>query len=101
MVSKWALEKLFGLMLMAQMFSSSQKVVAATDVKFDQDQLSICLCDGSEIHLSLSKFKWLNWLANASLDQKENWSLEPGGFAIYWPDLDDGIEVEHLLFLKS
>jgi hypothetical protein len=22
---------------------------------------------------------------------------EPDGFAIYWPDLDDGIEVAHLL----
>jgi hypothetical protein len=26
-----------------------------------------------------------------------HWSLEPRGFAIYWPDLDDGIEVAHLL----
>ena len=93
MVSKWALEKLFGLMLMAQMFSSSQKVVAATDVKFDQDQLSICLCDGSEIHLSLSKFKWLNWLANASLDQKENWSLEPGDLPFIGPNSMMGLRL--------
>ena len=29
--------------------------------------------------------------------EQANWKLEPGGFAIYWPDLDDGIEVCHLL----
>ena len=60
----------------------------------------IDLCDGSEIPVSLSKFSWLNWLANASPEQKANWSSEPGGFAIYWPDLDDGIEVQHLLYLN-
>ncbi len=79
MVSKWALEKLFGLMLMAQMFSSSQKVVAATDVKFDQDQLSICLCDGSEIHLSLSKFKWLNLVSQCQSRSKRKLVFGTGG----------------------
>lgn len=81
--------------------SSNSKVVSATNIQFDHDQLLIFLGDGREIRLSLSKFQWLNWLANASPDQKANWSLEPGGFAIYWPDLDDGIEVEHLLSLQS
>jgi len=32
--------------------------------------------------------------------QRANWSLEPGGYAIYWPDLDDGIEVCHLLDMQ-
>jgi len=40
---------------------------------------------------------WLKWLAQATPKQRANWSLEPGGYAIYWPDLDDGIEVCHLL----
>jgi hypothetical protein len=32
--------------------------------------------------------------------QRANWKLEPGGYAIYWEDLDDGIEVCHLLDLQ-
>ncbi len=78
---------------------SSTPVISVTKVTFDQDYLLILLADGREIRLCLSKFTWLHWLANANSDQKANWSLEPGGFAIYWPDLDDGIEVKHLLSL--
>jgi hypothetical protein len=40
---------------------------------------------------------WLKWLAKATPKQRANWTIEPGGFAIYWSDLDDGIEVCHLL----
>ena len=28
--------------------------------------------------------------------QRRKWHIEPHGIAIYWDDLDDGIEVEHL-----
>ena len=58
------------------------------------------LNDGREIALSLAEVPWLKWLATATPKQRANWSLEPGGFAIYWPDLDDGIEVVHLLNLQ-
>ena len=57
----------------------------------------IRLNDGREINLPLAEVSWLKWLAKATPKQRANWSLEPGGFAIYWPDLDDGIEVCHLL----
>ena len=40
---------------------------------------------------------WLKWLAQATPKQRAKWKLEPGGYAIYWEDLDDGIEVCHLL----
>jgi hypothetical protein len=39
-------------------------------------------------------------LVNATDEQRARWSLEPGGFAIYWEDLDDGIEVSRLLDLQ-
>jgi hypothetical protein len=39
----------------------------------------------------------LKWLGKATPKQRANWSLEPGGYAIFRPDLDDGIEVCHLL----
>ena len=60
----------------------------------------VLLNDGREIILPLAEVPWLKWLAKATPKQRANWSLEPGGFAIYWPDLDDGIEVCHLLNLQ-
>ena len=44
-----------------------------------------------------TKLPWLKWLEKATPKQRANWSVEPGGFALYWADLDDGIEVCHLL----
>jgi hypothetical protein len=47
--------------------------------------------------LPLDRFEWL---AEATPEQRANWSLEPGGFAIYWEDLDDGIELCHILTME-
>jgi len=71
--------------------------VAATDVRFSGDVLFVSLSDGREIGVPLREIRWLNWLADASPEERRNWSIEPGGFAIYWEELDDGIEVCHLL----
>ncbi len=59
--------------------------------------IHVRLDDGREISLPLNDVLWLKWLAKATPKQRANWTIEPGGFAIYWPDLDDGIEVCHLL----
>ncbi len=29
-------------------------------------------------------------------EQRADWTIEPDVYAIYWDELDDGIEVEHL-----
>ncbi len=71
--------------------------VQARGVRFDGDILLIALSDGREVKLDLNQYEWLRWLARATPEQRAKWSLEPGGFAIYWDDLDDGIEVCHLL----
>jgi hypothetical protein len=71
--------------------------VRAKDVRFAGNVLRVELSDGREIRLRLSEVPWLKWLAKATPRQRANWSLEPGGYAIYWEDLDDGIEVCHLL----
>jgi len=59
--------------------------------------LSVQLKDGREITVPFAKARWLDWLASASPRQRANWIVEPGGFALYWPDLDDGVEICHLL----
>lgn len=73
--------------------------VAAVGVRFENDLLIVSLDDGRELSVSLSRIPWLRWLREASLDQRSRWVLEPRGFAVHWPDLDDGIEIRHLLTL--
>jgi Protein of unknown function (DUF2442) len=73
--------------------------VAAQAVRFEDDTLIVVLDDGRELRLALERVPWLSWLRRATPEQRANWSLEPRGFAVFWPDLDDGIEVRHLLSL--
>lgn len=74
--------------------------VQVTAVHFDGNLLFVTLSDGREISVPLEKIKWLKWLSNASPEQRAKWTIEPGGFAVYWEDLDDGIEICHMLGLK-
>jgi hypothetical protein len=68
--------------------------VAATGVRFTDTMLYIALSDGREMGVPLSRFPWL---ARALAKQRNRWSIEPHGYAVWWDDLDDGIEVGHLL----
>lgn len=74
--------------------------VKATNVCFNDNILHIYLSDGREISLPIDQVEWLQWLAKAGPEQRKKWSIEPGGFAIYWEELDDGIEVCHLLGMQ-
>ena len=38
---------------------------------------------------------WFPWLANATGEQQTNFELH--AFSIYWPDLDDGLDIEALV----
>jgi len=71
--------------------------VRAKSARVTANTLHVCLDDGREVSLPLNEVPWLKWLAKATPKQRANWTLEPGGYAIYWPDLDDGVEVCHLL----
>lgn len=77
--------------------TKNKPAVSVEDVHFSGNVLSILLSDNRTISLPVDKIDWLKWLANASDAQRNNWSIEPGGYAIYWDELDDGIEIEHLL----
>ena len=74
--------------------------VRAVNVRFHAIVLHVLLSDGREVAVPLDRVEWLRWLANATPDQRAKWSIEPGGFAIYWEELDDGIEVAHLLSMQ-
>ena len=68
--------------------------VAAISIRLTQDRVYIELSDGREIGVPMAHFAFLR---QASPEALANWTLEPQGFAVYWPDLGDGLEVRHLL----
>ena len=74
--------------------------VAATAVSFSGNMLHVHLNDGRTISTPLDQIEWLHWLAQAAPEQRENWTIEPGGYAVYWDDLDDGVEIAHLLAIQ-
>ena len=76
------------------------ELVTAVGVQCDDNTLRVLLSDGRQVSLPLDTLGWLNWLYAASAEQRDAWTIEPGGYAIYWEDLDDGIEVAHLLGLQ-
>ena len=86
---------------MSTLTAKRNDTVRAKGVRFTGSVLRVFLSDGREIRLQLDEVTWLGWLAKATLKQRVNWTLEPGGYAIYWPDLDDGIEVCHVLDLQA
>lgn len=77
--------------------NDAAELVTAKDVEFEGNMLHVSLSDGRLISLSLDTISWLGWLANATPEQRANWSIEPGGYGVYWEELDDGFEAMHLL----
>jgi hypothetical protein len=50
------------------------------------------------VTVDVSRVDWLGWLHAADNRTRQAFEIEePGALAIYWPDLDDGIEIAHLL----
>ena len=74
--------------------------VAVMAVRFEGNILHVSLSNGRIITVPLNRVEWLQWLAQATPEQRANWSIEPGGFAVYWEDLDDGFEIVHLLGMQ-
>ena len=75
-------------------------ILQATGVQFEGDRLIVVLSDGREVSVPLTKLEWLQWLAKATPEQRAHWSIEPGGFAVHWDELDDGFEIAHLLAMQ-
>src|SRR5262245_26762108 len=66
----------------------------AVHVSFREDKLIVDLEDGRSIVVPLD---WYPRLAHGSPQERQNWKLLGGGYAIEWPDLDEHIGVEGLI----
>jgi len=81
--------------------SNLSEQVAAVAVHFEKDTMVVTLSDHRSLGIPLNQIEWLDWLVQATPAQREEWTIEPGGYAIYWEELDDGVEIEHLLTIWS
>ena len=86
---------------MTTLLDRQTEQVRARGVRFAGERLFVELSDGRELSVPYRKIPWLKWLAKATPKQRADWSLEPGNYAIYWEQLDDGIEICHLLGMES
>ena len=62
------------------------------EVVIDEDFLTVHLSDGRIISNLL---EWFTWLANATSEQRQNYTLS--AYSIDWDDLDNGVDVEGML----
>lgn len=68
------------------------------DVQIDATMLHIMLMDGRVLAVPLEHWPFLT---HATPEQRQHWRFEPGDEIIYWPDLDDGLAIAHLLGLPE
>ena len=66
-------------------------------VSVTDDTLSIDLEDGRTIAVPIG---WYPRLAHGSAAERANFQISGAGYGIHWPDLDEDIGVEGLLFGK-
>ena len=66
-------------------------------VSVTDDTLSVDLEDGRTIAVPI---RWYPRLAHGSAAERANFQISGAGYGIHWPDLDEDIGVEGLLFGK-
>ena len=76
------------------------EIARIVDVTIDADTLLIRLNDGRAILLNMTLYPWLRWLLDATSEQRQQWELVPSGGGVWWPALDEGIELRPLLDLQ-
>lgn len=79
--------------------STNDIVVArAEKVRVTDDTLTVDLIDGRTLSVPLA---WYPRLMHGNAEERNNWRLIGDGRGIHWPDLDEDISVEGLLFGKA
>ncbi len=77
------------------------KLARLTGVAFVGDALVLRLSDGRVLQLAIDDYPWLTWLRDATPEQREDWEIVPSGGGVWWPELDDGVELQPLLDMQS
>ena len=74
---------------------SERREVAADSVSVTEDTLTVHLVDGRTLSVPLG---WYPRLLHGGSRERNRWRLIGRGEGIHWPDLDEDISVENLLF---
>lgn len=64
-------------------------------VELSSDQLTAHLTDGRVVSVPLA---WFPRLANATESERENWRLIGQGGGVHWPELDEDISIENIVY---
>ena len=64
---------------------------AIKDLKIGKDTITAMLDDGREVSIPTA---WSERLSNASVVQLKNFEIDPYGYGIHWPDVDEDISVK-------
>jgi hypothetical protein len=71
------------------------RTALAETVSVTDDSLTVDLDDGRTIFIPLA---WFPRLLHGNIKERSNWRLIGKGEGIHWPDLDEDISVEGILF---
>jgi hypothetical protein len=69
--------------------------VAIQDVEATDENLRVSLSDGRVVTVPIS---WYPRLSHARPEHRAKWELIGQGHGIHWPELDEDISVENILF---
>ena len=72
-----------------------KRVATVQHVIVTEDSLTVDLVDGRSIAVPLA---WYPRLLHGRLEKRNNWRLIGQGEGIHWPDLDEDISAENILF---
>lgn len=75
------------------MNKANEKILLATDVKFEEGKIFLILNDERVVGCPLS---WFPRLEKGTNEQRNNWRLIAGGVGVHWEDLDEDISVDGL-----
>ena len=73
------------------------RLADVVSVTVTDDELRAELSDGRKISVPLS---WYPRLLHGTPEERDNWRLIGQGHGIHWPDLDEDISAENLIFGK-
>ena len=66
-----------------------------TDIDIDDNQIKAFLTDGRTISVPLA---WSWRLSEATKKQREHYKIIGDGQGVHWPDIDEDISIEGMLF---
>lgn len=69
-------------------------VPLAIDIRIEKDLFYVVLEDGREIGVP---YNWYWRLANATMEQRQNWRFISDGVGIHWEDIDEDISIAGIL----